>query len=98
LSAFLNSFSVPPRAAYHSAEMLARAPAEGVCPDCGMGGAPAGEWGWGTWIGWSPDGRYIGLPDFSGVIGVIDIENGQLAILTTDVGDEAFLSGGRWLR
>jgi hypothetical protein len=77
---------------------LARAPAEGICPDCETSGAPAGEWGWGNWMGWSPDGRYIGLPDFAPVIAVIDVETGELAILTGDVGEEALVSGGRWLR
>jgi hypothetical protein len=76
---------------------LARAPAEGICPDCETSGAPAGEWGWGNWMGWSPDGRYIGLPDFAPVIAVIDVETGELAILTGDVGQEALVTGGRWL-
>lgn len=81
-----------------TSEELARAPAEGICPDCETSGAPAGEWGWGNWMGWSPDGRYIGLPDFAPVIAVIDVETGELAILTGDVGGEALVTGGRWLR
>jgi len=79
-------------------EELARAPADGICPDCQTSDAPAGEWGWGNWMGWSPDGRYIGLPDFAPVIAVIDVGTGELRILTGDVGGEALVTGGRWLR
>jgi Tol biopolymer transport system component len=81
-----------------TSEELARVPAEGICPDCETSGAPAGEWGWGNWMGWSPDGRYIGLPGFAPVIAVIDVETGELAILTGDVGEGALVTGGRWLR
>ncbi len=82
-----------------TSEELARVPAEGICPDCESDpSAPAGEWGWGNWMGWSPDGRYIGLPDFAPVIAVIEVETGELRILTGDVGSEALVTGGRWLR
>lgn len=76
---------------------LLQVPAAGICPDCGTDGAPAGEWGWGDWIGWSPDGRYIGLPDFAPVLAVVDVETGDLRILTGDAG-EAFVTGSRWWR
>ncbi len=82
-----------------TSEELARAPADGICPDCESDpSAPAGEWGWGNWMGWSPDGRYIGLPDFAPVIAIIDVETGALRILTGDVGREALVTGGQWLR
>lgn len=76
-------------------ELLA-VPSDGVCPECDGDGAPPGEWGWGTWIGWSPDGRYIGLPDFAPVVAVVDVATGELRILTSDVAD-AFVFGARWL-
>lgn len=80
------------------AREILRVPPEGICPDCETGGAPQGEWGWGDWMGWSPDGRYIGLPDFAPVLAVIKVETTELQILTGDVADEAFIFGARWLR
>jgi len=35
----------------------------------------------GTWIGFSPDGRYLGLGDFSSKLGVLDLSTGKLHIL-----------------
>ncbi|MEX0629998.1 MAG: hypothetical protein WEE67_06040 [Chloroflexota bacterium] len=80
------------------ARQVIQVPPAGICPDCETGGAPPGEWGWGDWMGWSPDGRYIGLPDFAPVLAVIEVETGDLRILTGDVADEAFIFGARWLR
>jgi hypothetical protein len=77
-------------------ELLA-VPAVGICPECQGAGAPPGEWGWGEWIGWSPDASYIGLPDFAPVVGVVDVATGELRLLTGDVPD-AFVFGARWLR
>jgi hypothetical protein len=83
------------------AREVLRVPPEGICPDCETSGAPPGEWGWGDWMGWSPDGRYIGLPDFAPVLAVVAVETGDLRILTGDVGDEALVEalvlGARWL-
>jgi hypothetical protein len=76
---------------------LARVPEGGLCPDCVSEGAPAGEWGWGSWMGWSPDGSYIGLTDFAPVIAVIEVASGELRVLTGDAGSEALVSGARWL-
>lgn len=67
------------------AREVIQVPPAGICPDCETGGAPPGEWGWGDWMGWSPDGRYIGLPDFAPVLAVIEVETGDLRILTGDV-------------
>ena len=80
------------------AREVIRVPPAGICPECETSGAPPGEWGWGEWMGWSPDGRYIGLPDFAPVLAVIEVETGNLRILTGDVADEAFITGARWLR
>jgi len=80
------------------AREVLQVPPEGICPDCEESGAPPGEWGWGDWMGWSPDGRYIGLPDFAPVLAVIEVEPGDLRILTGDVADAAFVVGARWLR
>ena len=35
----------------------------------------------GTWIGFSPDGRYLALGDFSSKLGVLDLSTGKLHIL-----------------
>jgi len=35
----------------------------------------------GAWIGFSPDGRYLGLGDFSSKLGVLDLSTGKLHIL-----------------
>jgi hypothetical protein len=80
------------------AREVLRVPPEGICPECETSGAPAGEWGWGEWMGWSPDGQYIGLPDFAPVLAVVAVETGDLRILTGDVGDGALILGARWLR
>jgi hypothetical protein len=35
----------------------------------------------GTWIGFSPDGRYLGLGDYSSKLGVLDLSTSKLHIL-----------------
>ena len=35
----------------------------------------------GTWIGFSPDGRYLALGDFSSQLGVLDVSTGKIRVL-----------------
>jgi sugar lactone lactonase YvrE len=80
------------------AREVLQVPAVGICPECEDDAAPPGEWGWGEWMGWSPDGRYVGLPDFAPVVAVVEVESGDLRILTGDLKGDAFVLGARWLR
>jgi WD40-like Beta Propeller Repeat len=55
------------------------------------------HWPGGGWMGWSPDGRYIGLGFFSKHLAVLNAATGQVRVLFTDQKEFLILSP-RWWR
>jgi dipeptidyl aminopeptidase/acylaminoacyl peptidase len=51
----------------------------------------------GTWLGFSPDGRYIGLGDFASRLAVLDLQTGKVNILARET-TRQFLSYRKWWR
>jgi dipeptidyl aminopeptidase/acylaminoacyl peptidase len=68
------------------ATRLVDRPTEPLCELCW----DEGPWQVGHWLGWSPDGRYVGLGRYSGAIAVVDTTTGEL--LVPLVSEE-----GRWI-
>jgi hypothetical protein len=52
----------------------------------------------GQWLGFSPDGRYIGLGDFASRIGVIDLRSRKLRVLLRERQGREFFLYRKWLR
>ena len=68
-------------------------PSEPLCDVCWA----EGPWQVGHWLGWSPDGEFIGLGKYCGAIAVVDVETGDLAIpLVSD--EQRSIDEPRWWR
>jgi hypothetical protein len=61
-------------------------------------GCPCSTWPSGPWMGWSPDGRYIGLGSVSSRLAVLNAKTGQMRVLARDRKGEFFNLGGSWWR
>ena len=56
-----------------------------------------GPWQVGHWLGWSPDGRFIGLGKYSGAIAAVDVATGALLVpLVSD--EQRWIDEPRWWR
>jgi len=64
-----------------------------------LGPAPERGWPPGSWLGFSPDGRYIGLGEFP-VVAVFEVETGEVRVLYREPADGSeFISSTRaWWR
>lgn len=63
-----------------------------------LAAAPDTGWPVGYWLGWSPDGSYIGLGDFSKRLGVVDVETGEVRILLTEGKEGEIFEYRKWWR
>jgi Tol biopolymer transport system component len=52
----------------------------------------------GSWLGFSPDGRYIGLGDFSTRLAVVDVKTGKLRILMREHKGGGYIMNRTWWR
>jgi len=52
----------------------------------------------GSWLGFSPDGRYIGLGDFSTRLAVVDVKTGKLRILMREHKGGGYIVNRTWWR
>ena len=62
-----------------------------------VGDAPRKGWPDGTWLGFSPDDRYIGLGNFSKQLAVLDVHTGKIRVLLREGKDE-FFAYRKWWR
>jgi hypothetical protein len=52
----------------------------------------------GMWLGFSPDGRYIGLGDAASLLGVIDARTGKLRVLLAEHAGRGYFFYRKWWR
>lgn len=53
------------------------------------------RWPAGDWLGWSPDGRWIGLGTFTGAVRLVGADTGALSTLLRET-DAWMLVGQQW--
>jgi hypothetical protein len=63
-----------------------------------LASAPKPYWPGGGWMGWSRDGRYIGLGSFSSRIAVLNVATRQIRVLLREKKDEFLIVEPRWWR
>jgi hypothetical protein len=56
------------------------------------------HWSNGNWMGWSPDGRYIGLGTCRGRLAVLNATTGQIRVLFRERKGEFKICAARWWR
>jgi WD40 repeat protein len=63
-----------------------------------LASAPKPRWSGGRWMGWSPDGRYIGLGSSRNQLAVLNAATGQIHVLIRDRKAEFRIFAARWWR